>query len=80
MTRTEALDLLNSLPRPATLVTFTFRDFNGQTQHGDARVEHRDDGVHLVGTFGCGKTRGDVRTALKEYLGGRELVSHQHHN
>jgi hypothetical protein len=33
-----------------------------------------------VGAFGYGKTREDVRDALKEYLGGRELVSHQHHD
>lgn len=80
MNRTEALALLNSLPRPATLVTFTFRDFNDQPQHGDARVEHRADGVHIVGAFGCGKTRNNVHTALKEYLGGRELMSHRHHD
>ena len=79
MTRTEALNLLNSLPRRMTFVNFTFRDFDGETKHGDARVEHRPDGVFLVGAFGYGKTRDDVRAALKEYLGGRELVSHQHH-
>lgn len=80
MNKTEAISLLRSLPRPATLVTFTFRDFSGQSRHGDARVEHRDDGMHVVGSFGCGKTRNDVRDALKAYLGGRELVSHQYHN
>lgn len=29
MTRTEALNLLNSLPRPATMVNFQFYDFGG---------------------------------------------------
>lgn len=79
MTRTEALNLLNSLPRPATLVNFQFYGFNGQRQHGAAKVEHRADGVYVTGTFGCGKTRADVRTALIEYLGGRELICHEHH-
>lgn len=80
MTRTEALNLLNSLPRPATMVNFQFYDFGGQRQHGSAKVEHRAEGVHLVGELGCGKTRGDVRAALIEYLGGRELICHQHHD
>ena len=80
MTRTEALNLLNSLPRPATLVNFQFYDFSGQRQHGSAKVEHRADGVHLIGSLGCGKTRSDVHTALREYLGGRELICHQHHD
>jgi predicted ATPase len=80
MTTTEALSILKAMPRPTTFMDFTFRDFDGVTKHGDARVEHRQDGVFLIGTFGCGKTRASVHDALREYLSGRELLRHHHHD
>jgi hypothetical protein len=81
MTKTEALSILNSLPRPTTRVDFQFHGYNGECQHGSATVVRRaDGGVHVVGGFGCGKPRDDVRSALIEYLSGRGLICHQHHN
>lgn len=80
MTHQQVIEFLKSLPWAATLVNFEFYDFHGHRQHGSAKVEHNQDGVYVVGAFGCGKTRTDVRSALIEYLGGRELICYQHHN
>ncbi len=33
------------------------------------------EGHYITGPFGCGKTRKDIKTAVQEYLGGRELVA-----
>ena len=78
MTREQAIEFLQSLPKDATLVTFEFYDFNGQRKHESAKVEHRTEGVYCFGRLGCGKTKPTVREAVLAYLGGRELICHQH--
>lgn len=67
--------------RLPALVTFEYRDFDGQRKHADAK-SHADafgEGFYIMGKLGCGKTRPTVREALIAYLGGRELVCHQDH-
>jgi hypothetical protein len=60
----------------------SFDDFNNSTRRGPGMRMHetvqvRDDvdgGVFVRGIFGCGKTCPDERTAIKAYLGGRDLI------
>lgn len=67
------------------LINFTYVDFNTSTRRSTDNRRYASANLHyaptkgfyVAGALGCGKTRPTVREALKEYLGGRELVQFQ---
>jgi hypothetical protein len=63
-------------------VTFDYNDFNTTTRrdfdtrkHGSAYVIKTIDGIAIKGDMGYSKIRESVQEALKEYLGGRQLLA-----
>ena len=63
-------------------VTFDYNDFNTTTsrsnttrKHGSAYVVKTVDGIAIKGDMGYSKIRNSVHEAMREYLGGRELIS-----
>lgn len=68
-----------------TTVAFDYNDFNPTTsrshdcrKHGIADLRRDHDGLFYVhGSLGCGKIRPTIHEAMREYLGGRELLAYR---
>lgn len=62
-----------------TVITFDYEDFTGARKHGTAeiRVSSSKQGFAVCGTIGYGKTKDDIGEALRDYLGGRNLLSYR---
>jgi len=68
-------------------ISIEFRDFNGERKWTCGTIEGRPTMLdeptvewYVRGDLGCGKTRTDRAAAVKEYLGGRELIQHVIHD